>query len=46
MQLDRLEHRPQLVIPVGADAEDAQIEIDLRVGADGESEVFRLRQRC
>ena len=31
VQLDRLEHGAQLVIPVGADAEHPQVEIDLRV---------------
>ena len=41
VQLDRLEDRAQLVIAVGADAEHAQIEIDLGVRAHGELESFR-----
>src|SRR5262249_6604458 len=33
VELDRLEHGAQLVIPVGADSEHAKIQVDFRVGS-------------
>ena len=41
MQLDRLEHRPELVIPVRAIPEHAEIKIDLGVGANDDPEFLR-----
>src|SRR5204863_10044638 len=40
VQLDRLEHGAQLVIPVGADAQHAKIEVDLGVGSCGQLEAL------
>ena len=40
VQLDRLEDRAQLVVPVRPGTQHAQVEVDLRVGTRGDPEPF------